>query len=36
MRPDYPNKTFPDKRISYTLLIQSLAMDNGFIPLSLR
>jgi len=27
MRPDYPHKTFRDKRFNYILLLESLAMD---------
>jgi len=27
MRPDYPHKAFTDKRISYCLLMEALAMD---------
>jgi hypothetical protein len=28
MRPDYPHKTFRDKRFNYILLLESLAMDS--------
>lgn len=27
MRPDYPYKIFPDKRVNYSLLMQTLAVD---------
>jgi hypothetical protein len=27
LRPDYPSKVFPDKRINYVLLMESLAAD---------
>jgi hypothetical protein len=29
MRPDYPHKTYSDKRICYCLLMEALAMDAG-------
>jgi hypothetical protein len=32
MRPDYPHKTFRDKRFNYILLLESLAMDSSFLP----
>jgi len=32
MRPDYPHKTFRDKRFNYILLLESLAMDSPFLP----
>lgn len=35
MRPDYPHKVFDDKRMNYCLLIEALAMECPFEPLSL-
>jgi hypothetical protein len=30
MQPDYPHKLFSDKRISYTLLMDALAMGSEY------
>ena len=29
MRPDYPSKLFTDERMSYSMLMEALAMDAG-------
>jgi hypothetical protein len=30
MRPDYPHKLFSDHRNNFSLLMEALAMDDGF------